>query len=309
MSKRTLAYLALLTTAAIWGVAGPVIKATLQDVPPLTFLTLRFLINTVVIAPVFLLYLRKHPLNLADIPKLFLLTLLGTTVTLVLVFWGFDRTTAIDATLIGATGPLFIVAGGAIFLKEVVTTREKIGVAVALLGILTTVIQPLFEGTAFATQNIEGNLLIVASNISWVAFTLAGKEDFKKHSPFLITATSFIFGFFTFVPFAFAESANPVSLALNLPSSAWLGILYMSLLSSAVAFFAYTWGVEQIEASEAAVFTYLQPLFAAPVAYLWLGEAITPAFLLSAAVIAAGVAITEIRPVSHRRKIASFRHR
>ncbi|HEB14007.1 MAG TPA: EamA family transporter, partial [candidate division WWE3 bacterium] len=56
---------------------------------------------------------------------------------------------------------------------------------------------------------------------------------------------------------------------------------------------------------EAALFLYLEPVFAAPLAYLWLGESITPTFIIGAAVIAAGVILTEYRPP----RVAHLRHR
>ena len=301
--NRLLAYLALLTTAVIWGVAGPVIKVTLEGIGPFSFLALRFLINAIVIAPFFYLHLKKHPIKWNDLPRLSILTLLGTTTTLALIFLGLERTTALDATLIIATVPLFIVIGGSLIcikgvvcLRETVTRLEKIGLAIALTGVGITVLQPLLEQGLLTSENLVGNLLILASNITWAAFTIGSKEDFRRHSPFLITAFSFIFGFLTFIPLAFLENPDLLVTVSRLPSATWAGVFYMSLLSSIIAYLTYAWGLSKIEASEAALFLYLEPLFAAPFAYLWLGEVITPTFLLGAAVIATGVILTEYRP-------------
>jgi drug/metabolite transporter (DMT)-like permease len=305
--NRFLAYLAMLVTAAIWAIAGPVIKVTLQDVPPFTFLALRFLINTIVISPILWLYLRKHPREIprsaGEVGRLFLLTLLGTTLTLALIFLGIDRTTAIDATLIIATTPIFIVLGGSLIcikgvvcLREKVTRLEKIGLAVAVLGVGVTVVQPLLESGIFASENLIGNFLVLISNLTWTGFTLLSKETYRRFSPFLVTAASFIFGFLTFLPLALIEGSNLLTIVYQLPTTAILGVLYMSLLSSIVAYFTYAWGVSKIEASEAALFLYLEPIIAAPFAYWWLGEKITTTFLIGAAVIAAGVIITEYRP-------------
>lgn len=326
MNSRLSAYLALLLTVAIWGVAGPVIKVTLRDIQPFTFLALRFFINTIVISPILLFYLRSHPIKVADLPRLSLLTLLGTTATLSLIFLGLDRTTALDATLIIATAPLFIVIGGSLIcikgvicLHERVTQLEKIGLAIALIGVGVAVIQPLLEQGVFAWENLTGNLLVLASNFTWTAFTLLAKEDFKRFTfrakreeeavpslpgegftPFIVTAFSFIFGLFTFLPLALLENLIPSPITYYLSPNAVLGVLYMSLLSSIVAYFTYAWGISKIEASEAALFFYLEPIFAAPFAYLWLGERITPTFLLGAAIIATGVILTEIAPLKHQ---------
>jgi len=269
-------------------------------------LALRFLINAIVISPILLFYLKSHPIKVADLPRLFLLTLLGTTATLSLIFLGLDRTTALDATLIIATAPLFIVIGGSlvcikgvICLHERITRLEKIGLVVALAGVGIAVIQPLLEQGAFAWENLAGNLLVLASNFTWAVFTLLAKEDFKRFTPFLITAFSFIFGLFTFLPLALIENSSLLPTVYHLPPTTFLGVLYMSLLSSIVAYFSWAWGVSKIKASEAALFLYLEPIFAAPFAYLWLGERITPTFLLGAVIIATGVILTEYKSASH----------
>ncbi|GMR19062.1 MAG: DMT family transporter [Patescibacteria group bacterium] len=315
MTKRILAYLALLTTVIIWGVAGPVIKVTLRDIQPFAFLALRFFINVIIISPILYFYLKKHPIRWGDLPRLSLLTLLGTTISLSLIFLGLERTTVLDAVLIIATVPIFIVAGGALFLKEQVTNLEKAGLVLAFLGVLITILQPVWEGGVFAQENLIGNLFILASNVSWTTFTLLSKKDYQHHSPFLITSASFILGFLAFIPLALIESPSFLTTIYQLPTTAFLGVLYMSLLSSIVAYLTYAWGLSKIEASEAALFLYLEPLFAAPFAYLWLGEAVTTTFLIGAAVIAFGVILTEYRPPHLRRgyggraRIAHLRHR
>lgn len=300
MSNHCKAYIALLITTAIWGFAGPVIKYTLQFVPPFTFLYYRFLVASLAILPFFLWYLRYNRVKLGDLPKLTLLAVLATTVNLSLIFLGYDRTTALDGTLISALTPIFIVIGGALFLKENVTPIEKLGLTIAVAGTVITIVQPLLEKAAFAQQNLIGNLLVLASGIEWAAFTLIAKDDLKKHPPFLITAWASFIGLITFIPLAFFENPNvfgsaQIKAILN-TSGALLGISYMAILSYLLAYFTYHLGLKLIEASEAALFSYLQPMFAAPLAVFWLGEKITTPFITGAVIIFIGVLLTEYKP-------------
>ena len=77
----------------------------------------------------------------------------------------------------------------------------------------------------------------------------------------------------------------------------------MVIFSSVLAYFAFESGLRLIEASETTLFAYLQPIFAAPVAVFWLGERISPPFLLGAGIIAIGVFLSEYR--SGRRTLSS----
>lgn len=299
MKTRLIAYLALLLTTAIWGIANPVIKYTGQFVPPFAFLFFRFSLSSMVILPLFIWYLRRHPFPTKDLPKLTLLAIMATTVNLGLIFLGFERTTALDGTLINSLTPILIVIGGVFFLREKITRRKTIGLTIAVTGTTVTVLQPLLKQTAFAGQNLIGNLLILAAGIEWAAYTLIAKEDLRKHPPFLHTAWASFVGLATFVPLAFLENpkflAPPAVQVILTNPSAILGIAYMAILSYLVAYYAHYLGLQTIDASEAALFAYLQPVFAVPLAVLWLGEAFTLPFAIGAILIAIGIFLTEYK--------------
>ncbi len=297
--SRIKAYLALLITAIIWGIASPVIKYTLQFISPVPFLFWRFFITALIFLPIFFLYKKKMKIKLSakKILKLSFLGFLGTTLSLGLLFAGYQYTTAIDGSIIYSLAPLIVVVGGAIFLKEKITRLEAAGGLIAFLGSIVIVIQPILEENVFALENTYGNLLVVASAIIFAAYCLLVRQfEFKeKTAPLILTAIGFFAGLVTITPIFFWEQTiSHQPLIIN--SLAIPGILYMSLLSSVVAYFTYHLGYSLIEASEATIFDYLKPVFAAPVAILWLGEKITPPFMLGAAIIALGVLLTEYRP-------------
>ena len=108
----------------------------------------------------------------------------------------------------------------------------------------------------------------------------------------------FLLGFITLLPLALIQSGGVSSLInqlTNTPIKPHLGVWYMAILSGAVAYFLYQKAQKTIEASEATLFSYLSPLFAAPLAVFWLGETITPAFLIGGVIIAMGVFIAELK--------------
>ena len=191
-----------------------------------------------------------------------------------------------------------IVLSGVIFLKETITKQEKLGLGLAFCGTLITVISPLFNGKMFNSRNTIGNLLVFLSNITWAAYSILSKKLTKKYPSFNVTAFSFFVGLITFLPLFLIQNslliANPQSLIAKLP--AFPGILYMSFFGSIIAYFTYTYGFGLIEASEATLFTYLQPLFTTPLAVLWLKEVITTPFIVGAVLIALGVFLTEWKP-------------
>jgi drug/metabolite transporter (DMT)-like permease len=290
----------LLAVSVIWGVAGPVIKFTLSDFPPLVFLTYRFWLTSLFALPVMLVVKPKWPGGLREWLMVGAFGLFNTTINLGLLFWGFDKTTALDGTLISATSPILVVIAGALLLKEKVTRRERLGLGIAFLGTLVTVVQPLLEGNALAITNIKGNLLVLAANFAWVTAVVISKVELRhKMSPLFLAGSSFVVGFITILPITMMKygfSWDRVSEVLG--GATWgahAGVWYMALISGLLAYTLYQKGQKTIEASEATLFGYLNPIFAAPLAVWWLGERVTLPFLLGAAVIACGVSISEWR--------------
>lgn len=289
LSIRKKAYLALLTTSLIWGIAPPLIKYTLGFVSPYTFLFYRFLIVSLVVFIPLVIKLKRVKPKFQDWMKYLFLGFLATPLTLIILFLGMDKTSAVDASVIGVLGPIVVILGGVIFLKEKVTRQERTGIGLILMGTLITIIQPVFQSGLGLTEHLKGNLLVFLSALSWATFSLLSRKE-KKLDPFILTAFSFIVGLFTLIPFV---TFNFKLLSLNL--NAIPGILYITLPGSVIAYFTYIYGFSKIEASEATIFSYLQPVFAVPVSVIFLKEDLSPPFILGAVLIVTGILVCETR--------------
>jgi drug/metabolite transporter (DMT)-like permease len=295
MNPRTRAYIELLIVVLIWGVAPSVIKFTLGELPPFLFLTYRFLITTIVLLP-FYLKSKNKGVTFSNLYLIILVSFLGSTLNLGLLFFGTNLTTSLDSSLISATSPILVILAGIIFLKEHVTKREKFGILITILGTIVITLQSFFEAGAPGTHSVLGNIIILLSNLAFAAYLIISKKALKEGvSPFTLTFMMFIIGFITCLPVVFIESkpSEILPLILNLNLSSHLSVLYMALISGALAYFLYQKAQKTIEASEASVFNYLPPIITAPVAMLWLHEKLTLPYLLGSVVIAAGVFLAE----------------
>lgn len=285
--SRASAYVFLLLNTALWGCAAPIIKYTFQFTSPYTFLLYRYLIATAIFLPIFLVYRSRHKPHINQLQTI-LLAILSGPLCLIFSFSGLSKTSAIEASIIGSTGPLLTVLMCLIFLKETVSKKEWRGIALALLGTLFITLEPLITGHNHVALSLEGNLLILISNAIWTVFLLISKK--VKTDPIYLSFYSFLVS----IPiFLFMASSQHATLSLN--QFAIPGILYMAIGGSVIGFWAYQEGQKRIEASEAAIFTYLNPVFAIPLSIFWLNETLSPVALIAAALIALGVFISEKR--------------
>lgn len=283
--SRFKAYSFLLLNAALWGFAAPIIKYSLNFATPSQFLFFRYLLATIIFFPIVLLYRSRNHRKI-NLKLTLLLALLGTPLTLLPLFYGLSATTSIEASILESSSPIFVILGSLIYLKEYVSKKEWSGVLIAVAGTLLLAAQPLFAGSRVGSLSIQGNLLIILADIVWAGFLILSK---KEHvDPIILSFTSFLVS----IPFFFTtmlfEGAD-----LSLNSAAVPGILYMAIGGSIIAFWAYQEGQRLIEASEAAIFTYLKPAFSIPLSLLWLKEPITPLTVLATLTIISGVYLSE----------------
>ena len=295
--RRTRAYIYLVINAAIWGIAGVVVKITLREITPFVFLAYRFLITLAVLVPIAFFVKTKIPRDGKVLWKLFIVSILSTTINLGLLFYGISYSSVLDQTVISASAPILIIAASGVFLHEKIVRKEKIGILITIVGNLVIVLQPILEGGAFKAQNAFGNFLILPSNLAYVIYVILTKEQLKeKIDPFLIVVASFFVGFVTILPFAIFEAHGitpMVNQVKHLTLLGQSGVIYMALLSGALGYFLYQLGQKSIEASEASLFTYLQPIFVAPFALLLLHEEISTPFIIGSIIIAFGIFVAE----------------
>src|SRR3989344_2669740 len=303
-NRRLTAYTFLLITAIIWGVAGPVIKFTLFEFPPLIFLSYRFLISAVV--GIALLWWTKptFPTNPGKAIATVTLGFLTSTVTLGLLFLGFAETTSLAGITISAMGPIFVALFGVLLLRERVTRLETFGMALAFLGTVVTVGEPVFAATPRVLETtIRGNFFVVLSLLIGVGVVLLEKVILKKGvSPSVITHTAFIVGACTTVPLMFLTYPiqEIVSTLTSASHGAHLGVWYMAILSGTIAYILHGRGLKAIEASEASLFSYLGPIFGVPLSLFWLGETVSAPFAIGCIIIALGVTIAEFKRKKRR---------
>lgn len=295
--SRLKAYFYLLIVVVIWGIAPAVIKFALGELPPFLFLAYRFFITTIILLPIFL-KMKGENISLKNLPLIILISLLGSTVNLGLLFYGSNLTTSLDSSLISATSPILIILGGIIFLNERVTKREKIGILITFLGTLIITFQSLFEFGTPVPHSILGNMILLLSNIVFAIYLILAKKGLQKNiQPFALTFIMFAVGFITTLPLAIWESHGKsiIPQVLNLSLSAHLSVVFMAIFSGAIAYWLYQKAQKTIETSEASLFNYLSPIVTAPISILWLHEKLTSAYIVGLIVIALGVFLAEIK--------------
>lgn len=314
----TYAYIALLVSTAIWGAATPIIKLTLNYTSVYTFLFYRFLTVCIILLPYLFIELKKYPIHKSDYKNIILLGITGQ-VSLLIVFWAINYTSPIDVALIGVIGPLITLTAGSIIYKEKLNRYVKYGVLIAVLGASVVILEPILSSARNHSPiylRIFGNILMVFYTICFSTYIILSKHMFgrrpigenklfakfgikpmsKKYPEVLIVALTFFVALTTVIPLYIWESTTggkAIALTGAFVSPALIGILYMAIFSSIIAYMCFEWGMSRATVVDTAIFGYLDPLFNIPASFILLGYVPTVPALIGSVIIALGVIIAE----------------
>ena len=282
----------LVLIALFWGNSFIAVKVIVRYVSPLELVTVRF-VPVALIFAVLLLPTRGRQvwaMVRTDGWRLAFLGLTGAVLYNAFLGWGETRVAAGTASLIIALNPTFIYTLSILVLGERFLWRRALGLAVAFAGLF--VIVRWGSGRPIALDDVGYALIVMLAPLNWAVYTISGKTVIARHPPLLVVGVAMIFaGLFSLV---FVRPSLIAQLP-TLPASFWWAVLFLAVPCTVFAFVVWFGALERMPAGRAAGFVYLVPMFAVTFSRWLLDEPITPALLLGAAILIAGVYLVNRR--------------
>lgn len=286
---------ALLTVQVLfgtWPVAG---AAALRQLSPPALIGFR----TLLAAPVFFLFARasgaQRP-NARDLGLLFVLAFLGVAGNQLLFAEGLMRAGPVNAAVLSVVIPPMTLLVSTLFGLEKPSRSRLFGCGIAIAGALV-ILQP--ERLDLSDQHLVGNLLLFSNATLYAAYLALARPVIARVGTLGAIAWIFVFG---------ALEALPLT-GPAIASAPWGSLTHGVLLSLVFILFGATLGTYGLNAyalgradsSLVALYVLVQPPVGALAAWLFLGQSMTHRTLVSAVIIAAGVAVAS--GILERRRI------
>ena len=205
------AYIFVFLTVVIWGLATPITKATIEEVPPMTFLMLRLWIMAIILIIPTIYYFRKYNIDRNRLLKILGGAVIGSVFTLFFYFQAMARTSSTEASIITTTYPLVVSVFGVYILHEVLIKKQIEGLLIAFIGILIIVLEPIIlhithiDGSKIA---FIGNILLLMAVLFDATYSIYVKKYIvpdKIITPFMLISISFVFASIVFTPIGIRE--------------------------------------------------------------------------------------------------------
>ena len=219
---------------------------------------------------------------------------IGLTLCQGMIFTGLNYTDATTAGIIMALSPIMTMVLARFVLGEPLGAWKALGALLALTGMIVIVAR----GDLAALLRLQfnpGELWIVGSALCWGLYTVLLRRSKFGIELLPIVVLLLGAGAIAALPFYLWELYVGERSALHM--NGLLALAYVAGPGGALMYYLYNRSVETLGAGRASMLLYLQTLFVAILAYLFLGESLHDYDLAGAAFIVAGLVLaTAIKP-------------
>jgi len=296
----------LLTFTALFWSGNAVVARALRDVlPPMAMSLWRWLLALVIVLVLAGPALFREQKRLRAHWRLLLaLGVFGVTAYNALLYSALQTTTATNGLLINAVTPVLIIIAECALFGVRLSLRRWAGVAAALAGIVAIVTRGDLAVLATLSLN-RGDLLLLMAAATWTVYTLLLRRLPAALDPLAMLATTVGIGVVFLAPLYAWEYAGGARTQWGL--AAWLGIAYIGVFPSVLAYLFYNRAVQAVGGHRASMFLYLIPVFGIALAIVFLGERLAWFHALGMALVFGGIALATIDGPRADRSVAARR--
>ena len=287
MQLKTKAHLGLLSANIFFSINLSAVKylTTNHFVQSFGINLIRVAVSTILFWMLYLAKPVKSTIDRADLPRFIICALTGIAINQMLFLKGLSLTYSIHAVLLILSAPIFITVFAAIFLKERISAIQIVGLGLGVCGAVILISMGKNSGTG--DNVILGDTLILINALSYTIYFIMVKPLMLKYNPIQVTRMIFTIGFFGVLPFGWNEFT-----AINWTDFGWTEYGCLGLIVLGGTFLAYLfnlYGIKILGASITGAYIYLQPIFAAIIAMIFLNESLEWYKVIAGAFIFTGV--------------------
>lgn len=270
----------------IWSSSFVIVKIGLDSLGPLTIAGLRYFLGFLILSPL-LLFRKKsiRPISKAMWLRLTLIGISSYTIGNGAMFWGLKYIPATTGSLMMSLIPLLVLGGGAMFLREIPSGWQVLGVFVSLIG------SGIFFSGGFESGEPFGLIIMAFGLIGFMSFSLLGRGIARDDALDTLTLTALpllIGGLITLLTALIVEGVPDFS------GRAIFIVLWLALVNTALGYWVYNRALRKLTALKMNMIMNLAPFFTALLSWIILGEHLTGIQYFGMIILVGGVAFVQL---------------
>jgi drug/metabolite transporter (DMT)-like permease len=293
--QRRLAWILLMLSPALLASNMLVARLAAGWVPPLSLTFWRWLlVGLLLSAVVFPLIVANARRIRSELRGLMLLGSIGMTLCGASAYLAGQSTTTVNIGLIYAASPVLMAILARLFLHERLDATRVAGIVLCLCGIAVIVARGSAQTLADLSFN-RGDLWALSGSAGWALYSFLQIWIRSELAVNVRLAVMALAGALITAPFAWVESTGPGGFPFTAQGIALLA--FTVLVASYGSYVVYAKLQRVAGVSFAGLSTYLTPLWAALLGWLFVGESLEGYHLAGAALVLPGIWLAGRRPV------------
>lgn len=193
------------------------------------------------------------------------------------------------ALVLQYTAPALVVGWVALQKKKPPASEVTVALVVTFIGVV--LVSGLF-GADIGEVNVAGVGFGLAASVMFATYTLLSEKAGAAYGVLGALLRGFCAASVMWIPFQATRGWWPVDLVAseNLPA-----VIFVGIAGTFLPFILFLWGVQQVRAERAAIAATTEPVVAAVIAWIWLGQELGVVQLIGGALILGGVLALQVR--------------
>ena len=280
----------MLGANVMWGLMSPMAKFVMVGgaVTPLVVTDLR-ITGAMVLFWIASFFQKPERVTPKDLLKLLGASLLAIVFNQGCFIFGVGMTSPVDASIITTSMPLLAMVLAAIYLKEPITGKKVLGIAVGATGALLLILgsHQVSEAKAAGNHYIWGDLLVLLAQFSYALYFVLFKNFVNKYSLITIMKWMFTYAFICALPFSYNDLLHTEWKSLQ--NTEIGALVFVGVGSTFISYVLIVIGQKNLRPTVAGMYNYVQPLVASIVAVCWGMDTFNFVKIISVALIFGGV--------------------
>jgi drug/metabolite transporter (DMT)-like permease len=278
---------ALLGVSLSFGFNYVVAKWALREISPIAMVVIRQWGTVAILGTVLVLHRRSDAPKLKprEFGELAVYSVLGIGLNMWCFLEGLSRTSATNAAIMLVSIPVLTLAFAILLGRERATARGLAGIAAGLAGALLLILPR--GGLALSAEAFAGNVFLFTGAASYSLYLVLSKSLLARHDALVVVTWLFTLGGVMMLPFGAASLYRLAGTGLT--PGGWASIVFIVIGATAVPYLLNTWALARVQSSIVAIYILVQPIVAAIMGRIFLGETLAPHAALAGALIVGGV--------------------
>jgi drug/metabolite transporter (DMT)-like permease len=281
-------WLLFLTVAGCWGMNTVAMRVVSRYAPPLSVATTRAVVGGLLLVGIAKAQKAEWPSGRTEWAGIASIALFMTGLSTACMFLAAKNAPAGVNSILSNTMPLFLAVMAPTLLKEKVTSRTVLGLAIGLCG-----------AALVAWRAIHGNIEpigivfgVAAAFGSAVGSILYRRMPLPRLNRLMVVGMQLLLSSVVLGVLAVPDDRS----GMHFPWQFWLNFIYLSFIGLALSFVCFSELVQRLTGMQAGSAAYLSTFFGVLGGAVLLGEKLSPLVLLGGVIAILGVAIVQSAP-------------